>query len=391
MARPGNRLHASSWYALVLAAVFLLPQFLCPARSFSSEDARQKYEKLQGEIKQGQEKLNTATDQEHSILGKIDAIEKSLSTLDSELRADRARLRETQSRIGQTQAQTEKTEADLQARREWFKQRLRAMQRQGSGEELSMLLGSDDMASFLRRWRYLTVIAGREKQMLDGYKAALQSLQEERRTLDGLYAELKRQEADAARAESRLSAKRKEQHDLLASVRDEKDQYNRMLKELQKASEELLAVIKQSEKSDDYTGIKGFRGLKGRLPWPVPGTVAFQYGRQLDPRFNTPIFRNGIYIKTAPEADARAVYSGKVVFADWFKGYGQLVIINHGEGYHSLYANLNEIFLKVGDIIDSKAGVGRVGESAAVSGPSLYFEIRYKGKPLNPVQWLGRN
>jgi septal ring factor EnvC (AmiA/AmiB activator) len=369
----------------------MLPQLLLPARSFSSEDATQKYEKLQGEIKQKEEKLNKASKREHSILGEIETIEKSLASLEADLRAKRSRLRQTQSQIVQTQAEMAKTESDLRVRREWLKSRLRAMQRQGSSEELAMLLGSGDMASFLRRWRYLTVIAGRDKKMLDQYRGALKELQEKQQMLDGLYADLKRQEEEEARSESRLSAKRKEQHDLLASVRSEKDEYNRMLRELKAASEELSAVIKRSARTDDYAGIKGFRGLKGRLPWPVQGTIAFQYGRQLDPKFNTPIFRNGIYIKTAADVPVRAVYTGKVVFADWFKGYGQLVIINHGEGYHTLYADLNEIFLKVGDIIDGKGSVGRVGESAAVNGPTLYFELRYKGKPLNPLQWLGRN
>ena len=77
-----------------------------------------------------------------------------------------------------------------------------------------------------------------------------------------------------------------------------------------------------------------------------------------------------------------------MVFADWFKGYGNLLIINHGEGYHTLYANLSEIFFKVGDIIKVHDTVGKVGESGILNAPSLYFEIRYKGKPLDPVQWL---
>jgi septal ring factor EnvC (AmiA/AmiB activator) len=79
-----------------------------------------------------------------------------------------------------------------------------------------------------------------------------------------------------------------------------------------------------------------------------------------------------------------------VVYADWFKGYGQLVIVNHGQGYHSLYGNLSEIFLKAGDIIERDTKIGRVGTSGMLDRPSLYFEVRYKGRPLNPSQWLAR-
>jgi septal ring factor EnvC (AmiA/AmiB activator) len=77
-----------------------------------------------------------------------------------------------------------------------------------------------------------------------------------------------------------------------------------------------------------------------------------------------------------------------VIFAEWFKGFGQLVIVNHGSGYHTLYGNLSEIFSKVGDIIKEKHVIGRVGTSGMLNAPGIYFEIRYKGKPLDPTQWL---
>ena len=79
-----------------------------------------------------------------------------------------------------------------------------------------------------------------------------------------------------------------------------------------------------------------------------------------------------------------------MVFAEWFKGYGKMVIVNHGGGYHTLYASLSEIFTKVGDIIKRKQTIGRVGRSGIMNSPGLYFELRYKGKPLDPLQWLQR-
>jgi septal ring factor EnvC (AmiA/AmiB activator) len=82
------------------------------------------------------------------------------------------------------------------------------------------------------------------------------------------------------------------------------------------------------------------------------------------------------------------VHNGKVVFAEWFKGYGQLVIVNHGDGYHTLYGSLSEIFTSVGDIIKGKQILGRVGNSGLLNSSGLYFELRYKGKPLDPLQWL---
>jgi septal ring factor EnvC (AmiA/AmiB activator) len=179
---------------------------------------------------------------------------------------------------------------------------------------------------------------------------------------------------------------------LLSSVKKEKNSYSKMLKEMQDVSSRILEIIKESEKTEkeNVSFGKSFSSLKGRLPWPVNGKIVLPYGSQRDPQFNTPIFRSGAYIQSNDSSFVRAVHRGRVVYAEWFKGYGELVIVNHGDGYHTLYGSLSEIFTKVGDIIKDNQPVGRVGTSGLLNSPGLYFEVRYKGKPLDPLQWLKR-
>ena len=186
-----------------------------------------------------------------------------------------------------------------------------------------------------------------------------------------------------------MGEKKREKELILSSVRNEKDARRKMISELKEASQRLLDIIRESSRTDDYAA-KGFGHLKGKLFWPAEGKIAIPYGSQKDPQFDTPVFRNGIHIQTDDSADTRSVYTGKVIFAEWFKGFGQLVIINHGSGYHTLYGNLSEIFSRVGDIIKENQLIGKVGTSGILNAPGLYFEIRYKGKPLDPVQWLTR-
>jgi len=355
----------------------------------AAEDVNEKYKRIQGDIKKNEEKLKHLKEKETSVLSELERMERSLARLERELRVQRGNLDLTSSRIEQTKAEIALSQEKLERHRAWLKRKLRGMNRQGRAEELEMLFGADDMASFLRRWRYLELLARKEKESFDSFKDLLKRLRRQEEELNSLYARYKKEEEATRMAEKNLSAKKADQHQLLASVRSEKAVYKKLLDELKEASRELLSILRRQGEEYGYGG-KGFRGLKGRLFWPVNGAVALRYGRQLDPQFKTPIFRNGVYIKTAPEATAKAVFDGKVVFADWFKGYGQLVIINHGQGYHTLYANLNEIFLKVGDIIQKRTEIGRVGESVLLNAPSLYFEVRYKGKPLDPLQWLGR-
>jgi septal ring factor EnvC (AmiA/AmiB activator) len=150
----------------------------------------------------------------------------------------------------------------------------------------------------------------------------------------------------------------------------------------------MIKRLEEEAKAAKKVEGKGFKKLRGRLPWPVYGKILLPYGKQEDPQFKMTTYRKGIEIGSDRGSAVLAVSEGRVVFADWFKGYGLLVIVNHGEGYHTLYANLSEIFHKTGDIIKRRQAVGKVGESGVLNVPSLYFEVRFKGKPLNPINWL---
>jgi septal ring factor EnvC (AmiA/AmiB activator) len=222
---------------------------------------------------------------------------------------------------------------------------------------------------------------------MQAYAENLKKLDSQQKKLENLRAELKTREEKVRSKERELSGKKKEKETILHAVRTEKASRQKMIAELKEASRRMLEIIQESSRTDDYEG-KGFSQLKGRLIWPSDGRIAVPYGTQKDPQFDTPVFRNGIHIQTEPSAEARSVYPGKVIFAEWFKGFGQLIIVNHGSGYHTLYGNLSEIFSRVGDIIKENHVIGRVGTSGMLNAPGIYFEIRYKGKPLDPTQWL---
>jgi septal ring factor EnvC (AmiA/AmiB activator) len=344
---------------------------------------------MQKEMETHKEKLEQAKRHEHSVLEDLDATNRRLAEIEANLRKQQQRLRTTQSEMRKIEKEIAATSGELERKKKWMKMRLRAMHRYGqSGDVLLLLTSTDDMAGLMRRWKYLEKISLRERKVIEDFSENLKGLGEKEKQLEVLTSQLRRDEERIRLSEAALSEKKRDKETVLASVRREKSTHEKLIRELQESSKRLLDIIRKLEEKETYEG-KGFPALKGSLAWPVNGKVAIPYGSQKDPKFNTPVFRNGIHIKT-DEGSVRAVYSGKVVFADWFKGYGNLVIVNHGEGYHTLYGNLSETFLKVGDIIRVKDVVGKVGESGLLNAPSLYFEVRYKGKPLDPMQWLKR-
>lgn len=374
---------------LWLCIFFLCFSVVFQPRKVSAETPKEKYQRIQKELQTQKERLERVKKKEHSVLEDLDSINKRLDSIEAELRKYQRRLRQTGSEIKKVEDEIAVNRGELDKQKGWMRRKLRIMQRYGQGGEMLFLLAaSEDIADLMRRWKYLERIAMHERSAIERYSDNLRRLDEKEKQLKGLRASLERDGERIKITETSLAEKKRDKDALLASIRGEREAHEKMLRELQDASKRLLDTLRKLEEKDTYEA-KGFSALKGRLPWPVNGKVVIPYGSHNDPRFNTPVFRNGIYIETRDDS-VKAVSRGKVVFADWFKGYGNLLIINHGEGYHTLYANLAETFLKVGDIIKINETVGRVGESGVFNAPSLYFELRYKGKPLDPAQWLKR-
>lgn len=132
----------------------------------------------------------------------------------------------------------------------------------------------------------------------------------------------------------------------------------------------------------------GFGSQRGRLSLPTSGDIVGRFGRHKHPEFNSYTVSNGISIAAPAGSDIRSVYEGKVLFADYFKGYGNMIIIDHGGGFFSLYAHASRISKRVGAQVNRNEVVATVGDVDSPRGPMLYFEIRYQGRPVDPSPWF---
>jgi septal ring factor EnvC (AmiA/AmiB activator) len=367
-------------------ALFLL---VLPSTSHSTTPQTE-YQKVQQKMSEQKKKLDETRRRETSILSDIDSVNAKIVQAEADIKKYRRSLKRTEDDIAELNKEMAATRRRLATEKDWLKRKLRMMNRIGySGDVLTLLLSAENVPQMMRIWKYLETSAAYERTIMRNYENDLKRLDGESRRVRSLQ-EVLRQKAEKVKTQTdTLTADRNSKEMILVSVRTEKATHEKMIKELREASRRLREIIRESSRKDSYTGA-GFSKLRGKLPWPVIGTIAVPYGSQKDPQFNTPVFRNGIQIRTDSDTDARAVFPGKVIFAQWFKGFGQLVIVNHGSGYHSLYGNLSEIFSHVGDIIKQNEVIGKVGTSGMLNAPGLYFEIRYRGKPLDPTQWLKR-
>jgi septal ring factor EnvC (AmiA/AmiB activator) len=375
----------------MFAAIALTVLLILLPSSVLGESTKEKYETVQEEIKKQEEKLRQAKEKEHSIVEELGDLNREFGQISREVDLQKKKIQDTQGAVERLRGEMTRVGSALSVQRENLNRRLRSMQRYGGGvDRLIVLLNSDDFFRAVRISRYLARISEYEYDQIERYKGTVSELSGKEKKMRSLLALLKEKNLELARAEEKLAQKKKERETLLSSVKKEQTLYSSMLKELEGTSRRLKELLEKTEPEQAYAG-KGFQKLKGELFWPVVGRLAIPYGSNKDPRFDTPVFRNGIYVSTEPDTAVRSVCEGRVVFADWFKGLGQVVIINHGSGYHTVYANLSSISAKVGDIIREKVIIGNAGDNGVLDGPGIYFEIRYKGKPINPLHWLRKS
>jgi septal ring factor EnvC (AmiA/AmiB activator) len=182
---------------------------------------------------------------------------------------------------------------------------------------------------------------------------------------------------------------------LLASIQADKRSTLAAIVSLRQTAKELDETIRSLERTPQLPAARscpqsgGFVALKGALPLPVQGEVVVPFGYHRDQgAYNVTSFHSGVNIMADLGAPVRALCDGQVIYASWFKGYGNMMIIDHGEHYYTLSAQLEQLLKERGDIVQSGEVVGTVGDTATLSGPGLYFEIRHYGKPLDPVLWF---
>jgi murein DD-endopeptidase MepM/ murein hydrolase activator NlpD len=211
--------------------------------------------------------------------------------------------------------------------------------------------------------------------------------------------ELAKLQEEKEREELEHEALKKERERKLAQLRNQRAAHEKAAKELESSAARLESVLAELERkrqealknqSEALTALdrKNFGANRGKLPWPAQGKILTGFGRQEHPKYRTVTMSKGIDIAAPPGSPVQVVADGVVDLAQWLSGYGQTVIVNHGNGYYTVYAHLASVTVKVGHPVALGEKLGTVGETGSLKGPCLHFELRAGGAPQDPVSWL---
>lgn len=346
---------------------------------------------LSAQIRKNREKRRKAAEQEQSILSALQEIEDHIRLRGKKLDVLRLKIQKKDEQMDQLGLEIKALQQSMSEKKKVITKRMRELYKEGTGTTISILLSAKNTEDFEKRVHYLKWDTKRQQQFLEQFKKKVNELDDKNQEFDQVRTEWSLKKEELFQELLKVREEKQSKKILLTSIQTDRLIYEKAASELDEASRQLQSLLKDLRKrhSEDKDK-KGFARQKGRLIWPNPGEVVAFFGKQKHPKFDTYIFRKGIDIRPDPRESVKAVYSGKVIYADWFRGYGMVIILDHGDNYYSLYAHLADLMVSVGDSAKKNKVIGRVGDTGLVQGNRLYFEIRYQGEPMDPLAWLSK-
>lgn len=334
-----------------------------------------------------------------------------LERLDRTLAAKRAAVRRLDRRIGQVEAELEALEGRrgrvaeaLVSQQAGLSMRLDALARLSSAPAPPDWFLDGSALARRRAAADLARVAVEDLARLARYDETAEQLAARQAAVARGRQELVRLRRAVETERAQAVAEGERRRALLQDVREDRATQERMAAELQEAARRLEALVRQlarrppprralarpSEPALPRGPAIGLGRERGELLWPTEGRVVGEFGREIHPRFGTETVRSGVDIEAPEGAPIRAVAAGTVAYRGWLKGYGNLIVLDHGDGYHTLYAHASEVLVDAGEQVSGGAVIGRVGDTGSVEGPRLHFEVRYQSRAEDPRLWLRR-
>ena len=356
---------------------------------FAQQAADPDLDRIRGDIARLRQRLGDVRKQAQTVALEVEAADLELGIRTRELDMTLEHHARLESERATVAAQIEALVPRIAKQKELLRKRLVALYRLGGVGYLRMFLAVGDQKDPSAAMSMLSFLVTNDGRMIRRFQEARAQLAFENERL----AEQQRQLAATAKVieEQRkaIAAAHAQKERLLARLRREARGSEVEIAELEEKArrlERLVALLANQHGPSDATfDIRSFRGA---LAWPVEGEVIESFGRQRNPKFATYTTNNGVKIGAPPRAPVKAVFQGTVLFSQWFRGYGNLIILDHGNRVFSLYGNLIGPSVAVGDRITTGQPIALVGDAEDGQSGYLYFEVRQDNRPEDPTEWL---
>lgn len=338
-----------------------------------------KLKKLLGTLQQDMSELETQLKKSESEIGRLRRESQELEQ----------QIRDGESRLQDMQRQAEGLHAALEAQQDQIARQARSAYMAGQQDYLKLMLNQDDPSRVARMMRYYEYVSRARSEEIAEYRNTIEQIRQASVDIVREQNRLQDNRERLAGQQREIQAQQANRNQFLAGMRGERRTQEQQLKARESERAELAKLIKSLDEAitsiPTPAGNLPFAQAKGKMPLPIRGTIQARFGSQRggDARLKW----DGLLISASEGAGVHAIHGGRVVFADWLRGSGLLLILDHGGGYLSLYGHNQTLLREVGAWVQPGEAVATVGSSGGLGSPSLYFSIRHQGRPLDPLAW----
>jgi len=361
------------------------------------KEENERLKKIEEQMKNVKKEIDHLQKEEKGYLEALHKIEKLLSDTEKELNSVEKDIELVRKELKQLEDELTRSNIQLKEKAKILEGRLREIYKHSRINYFAILLSSKDFSEFLSYYQYIKALLAQDKEIIDSMSLHIQGIQEKKLSLENRQEILNLLQKEVEKEKENIQSSLKAKKSIIDKINSQKTAYLKSLEELEQSSQQIKGLIEeiyrkqkeesaqQKEKQDSGPVLTPKKGI---FALPLQGKVMSKFGRQMNTDFNTFTFNSGIDISAPLGEVVRAAGPGEVIYIGNIKGYGQIIIIDHGGRTTTLYAHLSKILVKVGDQVKKSAIIGQVGDSGGVPSPCLHFEVRVEGKPTDPMNWL---
>ncbi len=377
-------------HALLLSLLLGLVSPLQAASEMQSRHAE--LERLRQRIAKLQSELDVDRGRYDSLIKELRRVERRIGRIGRSITRLKGQLREQEKKLSALQQRRGRLQNSIAEQRRYLAGQIRAAYAMGRQEYFKILLNQEAPSAVGRTLTYYDYLNKARSERIKNLNSTIDELEQVRRELNSESERLRQLREQREQEKQKIEASRKERKGVVASLQKEIRSKDQQLNGLMADEQELKSLLQAlTEALEDIPAEPGdhkpFAKLKGKLKWPTRGSRLIGYGA---PRNIGKLRWQGVVIAGKEGQEVHAVSHGRVAFADWLRGYGLLLIIDHGDGYMSLYGHNHSLYREVGDWVEKGDSIAAVGNSGGIDRNALYFEIRKDGKPTDPVRWCRR-
>jgi septal ring factor EnvC (AmiA/AmiB activator) len=367
---------------LKIACLILLLSLSCT--SFAAHE-KTKLQQITAKIASLKKSLFSKTEQKQSLSDELESLDKKINLASLKVHAVQEKIKLQNKKLKPLLRQQKKLQQQLAAQRQALSKQLVAIYQAGQHSYMQLFLNQQDPSQLSRLTTYYQALNKARSRLIADFMQNLTEVEHNQKAINVVIDNLQQLKQKRLQEQKKLQQQQRTRKRILRTLNQQINSSKHRIAGLEKNKRHLQNVINNLNAQKAYANLAGvsFYRLRHKLPWPVKGRITRNYRQRYDDR----LLSNGVFISAPENRSVRAIASGQVIFANWLRGYGNMLIINHKGGYMTLYAHNNALLVQVGDKVKPGEQIALVGNSGGLIKSGLYFEVRYKGKTRNPALW----